>query len=209
MPAVRSGSGVARLVEAPFHMTNAQAGPVDERDDAPRGVTDDGDLAPDALDAPRPCNGGDRAQDLAGGELDDRDAGLRVGGDERDRRSTGERARSETQGDGQRHRADEELAAVHVRDTGSGCREVPAGERALDLVRERAFGVDQVVGDRAGSFQQSAVLAQMREVKIGQAGLARSEQLSAAADVEVDLRELEAVVRTHERLEPLLGLLGQ
>ena len=121
VPRVRAGSGVTRLVEATDDASNAQARPVDERDDALRSVTDDSDFPPDALDAARPCDGGDRAQDLAGGELNDGDASLRVGGDERDRRSTGKRHRSEAQGDRQRRRADQELAAVHVRDTGSGC----------------------------------------------------------------------------------------
>ena len=49
----------------------------------------------------------------------------------------------------------------------------------------------------------------MREAEVGQARLARSEELAAAADVEIDLSELEAVVRAHERLESLDGRLCQ
>jgi hypothetical protein len=45
----------------------------------------------------------------------------------------------------------------------------------------------------------------VREAEVGQPGLARSEQLAAPADVEVDLCELEAVVRAHLRKDrPLL-----
>src|SRR6266576_850283 len=111
----------------------------------------------------------------------------------------------ETQGDGQRHRAHEELAAVHGRDTGSGCREVPVGESAFDFVRKRPAGIDELVCEDASTLEQRSVLAQMRKPESGQARLARAEQLAAAADVEVDLRELEAVVRAHERLEPFDG----
>ena len=63
---VRTGGGVARLVEVAVDAPDAQAGAVDERDDAVRCVTDDGELSPDALDAPRTCGRRDRAQDLAG-----------------------------------------------------------------------------------------------------------------------------------------------
>src|SRR3954451_23986005 len=49
----------------------------------------------------------------------------------------------------------------------------------------------------------------MRELQIRQAGLPRAEQLAAAAKLEVDLRQLEAVGRAHERFETLDGGVGQ
>src|SRR5439155_18705067 len=70
---VRTRRGVARLVEVTLHASDAQTGAVDERDDTMRRVTDDGELPPDALDAPRSGSRGNRAQDLPGGKLDDGD----------------------------------------------------------------------------------------------------------------------------------------
>src|SRR5206468_8511107 len=51
--------------------------------------------------------------------------------------------------------------------------------------------------------------AQARELQVGQAGLARAQKLSLATDLEVLLRELEAVRRRSERLEPLLRAVGE
>src|SRR6266568_3594904 len=82
-------------------------------------------------------------------------------------------------------------------------------ERALDLVHQRALGVDEVSGELARALQQPAVPAQVREAEVAEPGLARPEQLPAATDVEVDLGELEAVRRADERLQPGNGRLGQ
>src|SRR5438128_12560000 len=63
---VRARGGVARLVEVTVHAPDAQTGAVDERDDAVCGVTDDGELPRQALDAPGTSARGDPAQDRAG-----------------------------------------------------------------------------------------------------------------------------------------------
>src|SRR4030088_2191143 len=80
---LRACCGIARLVEATLDWPQAQAGTVDERNDPLRRMTDDRELAPDALDAPRSRSRGNRAQDLAGGKLDDGDAGLGIRDDQR------------------------------------------------------------------------------------------------------------------------------
>src|SRR5439155_18347973 len=54
-----------------------------------------------------------------------------------------------------------------------------------------------------------AVGTEPREAEIGEAGLPGSEQLPAAAEVEVDLGELEAVRRLDERLEAGARGVGQ
>ena len=77
-------------------------------------------------------------------------------------------------------------------------------EAGVDLVGERAFDVDERAGGLARTLEERAVGAQARELQIGEPGLARAEQLPLAADLEVFLRELEAVRRRHERLQPLL-----
>src|SRR5204863_3159391 len=96
----------------------------------------------------------------------------------------------------------EELASVHGTVTGSAGGQVPALEQPLDLVLQRAFDVDELVRQRAGALEQRAILPQVREAKVGQTGLSRAEQLATAADVEVDLRELEAVGRADQRFQP-------
>jgi len=49
----------------------------------------------------------------------------------------------------------------------------------------------------------------VRKVQVGEARLARAEERAAAAQVEVDFRELEAVGRGDERLEPFLRRLRE
>ena len=53
------------------------------------------------------------------------------------------------------------------------------------------------------------VLAQPGEAQVGEARLARAEQLSLAADLEVALGELEPVGRRHHRLEAVAGDVGE
>ena len=80
--------------------------------------------------------------------------------------------------------------------------ELAVGEEALDLVVQRAGVVDELAGRLARPLDQVAVGAQAREAEVGEAGLARAEQLALAADVEVDLGQLEAVGRPDQRLQP-------
>src|SRR5262249_36011490 len=88
------------------------------------------------------------------------------------------------------------------RNVGSGKRfALDRGEPLRDLVPERARVVDEFVGKGTCSLEKRTVVPQLREPQIGQSRLPRSEQLSAAAQVEVDFRELESVCRSHERLE--------
>src|SRR6266540_7460446 len=82
-------------------------------------------------------------------------------------------------------------------------------EEALDLVVERPLVLDQPVGRLARLLQEAAIAAQAREEQIGQPRLARPEQLSLAADLQVALGELETVVRSDERLQPRARRVGQ
>src|SRR6476661_10774605 len=114
MAGVRPRGGVTRLVEAADDAPDAQGRAVDERDDALRGVTDDPDPPPDALDAARAWGRGDRAQDFAGGKLDDRDARLSVRSDERNRCAAGECLRHRPETERQSRCSDNEVPTVHV-----------------------------------------------------------------------------------------------
>ncbi len=67
----------------------------------------------------------------------------------------------------------------------------------------------ELAADRARSLEERTVATDVREVQVGKTRLARAEERAAAAQVEVDLRELEAVGRRDERLEPLLRGLRQ
>src|SRR5438094_4805985 len=69
------------------------------------------------------------------------------------------------------------------------------GEQLLDVVVQRAFVVDQLLGFGAGLFEKSSVRSQARELELGQARLAGAEQLAFASDLEVLLRKLEPVRR--------------
>ena len=68
------------------------------------------------------------------------------------------------------------------------------GRPRRELPRELACLLDQV-----------AVDAELREAQVAPAGLARAEQLPLAAQLEVDLGELEAVGRVDERLQTRLA----
>src|SRR5215210_5279185 len=56
---------------------------------------------------------------------------------------------------------------------------------------------------------QTAVPPEPREFQVGEAGLARPEQLALAAKLEIDLGEREAVRRVDEGLKAPLGFFGQ
>src|SRR5450432_2441501 len=77
------------------------------------------------------------------------------------------------------------------------------------LVLPRAVLVAQAHGDLARLLDQIAVLPQPRELQIAPAGLTGAEQLALPSQVEIDLRELEAVGRVDERLQATFRRLGQ
>src|SRR4051812_41236016 len=83
------------------------------------------------------------------------------------------------------------------------------GEACGHLVVERAVCVDERPRSLARALEQLAILAQARELQIAEARLSRPEQLPLAADLEILLRELEAVRRRDERFEPLDRRVGQ
>src|SRR6478672_11033302 len=83
------------------------------------------------------------------------------------------------------------------------------GEETVDLVVQWALVPHQFLGQRPCLLEQSSVGAQPGEAELGQAGLARAEQLALAAQLEILLRELEAIRRLDERLQPLAGVVGQ
>src|SRR5207249_11480302 len=83
------------------------------------------------------------------------------------------------------------------------------GESLLDLVRERSFLFDELVREGTCALEQRPVAPQVRELQIGQARLPRAEQLSAAAKLEIDFRQLESVRRRDESLEPRDGRVGE
>src|SRR5437660_7906978 len=76
------------------------------------------------------------------------------------------------------------------------------GESLLDFVRQRPCVLDEVRGERAGALEQRTVAAELRELQIREPRLPRTQQLAAAAQLEVDLRELEAVGGADEGFEP-------
>src|SRR5262249_35858310 len=78
----------------------------------------------------------------------------------------------------------------------------PGQVHVLDGVAQRPLDVDEVVCELARPLEQRPVLAQLRELEIGQPRLSRSAQLPPAADLEVLFGELEPVGRAHERLQP-------
>src|SRR5439155_17817725 len=102
-----------------------------------------------ALDTPRPGQRADETKNPACAQFDRRDSRLGVGGDEAEGYPSGERVRCEPKRDGKGRGGDEELAALHGRDTGSAGREVPARKDALDLVGQRALRIDELDRDRA------------------------------------------------------------
>src|SRR5262245_22878041 len=86
---------------------------------------------------------------------------------------------------------------------------VCVAEHALDLVVQRALVVEQAARCLARAFQQRSICAKPREGEVGEAGLPRPEQLPLAADLQIGLGELEAVIRTDERLETCERGIGQ
>src|SRR3954466_12965746 len=80
--------------------------------------------------------------------------------------------------------------------------EVRARERALGVLDERTAALDKPVRQLARPLEQRAVLPQAREPQVTQSRLARAQELTATPELEVALRELEAVRRRDERLEP-------
>src|SRR5512132_4152145 len=93
--------------------------------------------------------------------------------------------------------------------TNPSCGQIVLGEEALDLVVQRAVVVDKLIGHFAGLLQQIAVGSQASEPEVGETGLPRSQQLALSAQLQIHLRELEAVGGRHERLQTRLGRLGQ
>src|SRR6478672_425399 len=87
--------------------------------------------------------------------------------------------------------------------------DILAGEDPLDFVVQRALVVDERVGDLPRALEQLAVRAQAREPEIRDARLPRAEELALAADLEILVRELEAVGRRDERFEPRQRRVGQ
>src|SRR4051794_3021185 len=82
-------------------------------------------------------------------------------------------------------------------------------EHSVGLVLPRAVLVAELRGEVAGTLDQLAVGTELREPQFAPSRLPRAEQLALPAQVEVDLRELEAVGRPHERVQPLVGRLRQ
>src|SRR5713101_6373365 len=76
------------------------------------------------------------------------------------------------------------------------------GESLLDVVRERSCVLDEVGREGAGALEQRTVAPELRELQIREPRLPRPQQLPAAAQLEVALRELESVVGADEGLEP-------
>ena len=83
------------------------------------------------------------------------------------------------------------------------------GEEAVDLVVQRAFVRDELPRELASAFEQLTVGSQAREAKLGETGLARSEQLALAAELQVLLGQFEAVGRVDKSLQAFTGVVGQ
>src|SRR4051794_8962729 len=82
-------------------------------------------------------------------------------------------------------------------------------EHALDLVLERAAVGGELVPRRARPLEQVAIAAEVGEAKVRKPRLPCAEQGAAAAQLEVDLCELEAVARLAKRLQPGVRRLRQ
>ena len=67
-----------------------------------------------------------------------------------------------------------------------------AQQRVLGRLEARVLG-EQRLGAGVRALEQLGVLGQPREAEAGQAGLARADELALAAQLEVDLGQLEAV----------------
>src|SRR5829696_10082456 len=73
------------------------------------------------------------------------------------------------------------------------CGDFGFGEFGLDLVGQRAVMVDEPTRDVPRSLEQPPVCAEARELQVRQSRLSRPEQLALPAQLEVFLRQLEAV----------------
>jgi hypothetical protein len=82
-------------------------------------------------------------------------------------------------------------------------------DEAVGLVLPRAFLALELAREVARAFEQVAIDPQLREAQVAPARLAGAEKLSFTAQLKIDLRELEAVGRVDERLQPRLSDVGQ
>jgi hypothetical protein len=76
----------------------------------------------------------------------------------------------------------------------------------IRMASQDRVGVNDLEGDRAGEADQILVPSQGCQLEIGRALLAGPEDGPLTAQLEIDLRQLEAVRRALERLEPFLTL---
>src|SRR5215475_14107033 len=83
------------------------------------------------------------------------------------------------------------------------------GEKTVDFVVQRAFVGDQLLRELARPLEQLPIGAQTREAELRQPRLPRAEQLALAPQLQVLLRQLEAVRRRDERLQPRDGRVRQ
>src|SRR4029453_9757380 len=79
--------------------------------------------------------------------------------------------------------------------------QVVLGEQALDFAVQRAAVVDEPPRHLPRQLQEIPVGPQLGEAEVGQARLARTEQLSFAAELQIYFGKLETVVARRERLQ--------
>ena len=85
-------------------------------------------------------------------------------------------------------------------------KHLPAQPGVVGML-EAGIGGKKLLGLAAGFFEDRLVAPQVGDSQRRQAVLLRAEQVAGAAELEVDLGQLEAVGRGGERVEPLAGLL--
>src|SRR6266511_5711064 len=83
------------------------------------------------------------------------------------------------------------------------------GCRALDGLDEEPAPVCERVCLPARELEQVAIAAERCEAQAERTGLARAQQLALAADLEIALGEVEAVVRLDHRLQSRARRVGQ
>src|SRR6185503_16954894 len=88
-------------------------------------------------------------------------------------------------------------------------REQPVAQSAVRRLAQLGVARDDVLGLAARLFEDRAVAQQVGHAELGQSGLARAEEIAGAADLEVDLRDLEAVGRADHRVDPALRVLAE
>ena len=138
----------------------------------------------------------------AGGEVDDGDVRLGVCRHERERVGGAERRRTPRSANGAAAAASRKRRlSTPVLRQASAPGSV-AAEARVDVVRERARRGRQLPRAARARSSSARSSAEVGEAEVGESRLARAEQLAAAAQVEVDLRQLEAVGRVDERLQP-------